>query len=187
MTAAIFALIGVLIAQISLHLIEWTKSRREQQRARRERELSLKRETYLPLVNALSEQMSLFLSIPGTHHTKLAEWKLSPDSQRALGTIGLIGSEQVIDALNQASKQLTRGSMRLIASKMEEVKLVIELEGIESRIKQINDANTQNVNRMKNVARRRQTQSGNSSLHQLRVRTKRGAVARVGCGPRDKI
>jgi hypothetical protein len=148
-TAAIFTLIGVLIAQISLHLVEWTKSRRERERAQRERELSLKRETYLPLMSAFTEAITLFLSLPQIHYNKLAEWKLSTESQRSLAVISLIANEPVMNAVNKASKQLALGTVRLMASKMDEAKLAIELEAIESQIKQFNEANAQNLSRLK--------------------------------------
>jgi hypothetical protein len=134
---------------VSALLLEWVKSRREWKSRERDRELTLKKETYLPLVNALTEGMTLFLSIPQTPHAKLADLKLSQDAQNALGATGLIASERVLAAVNAASKQLGGGIMRLMTFKLDEAKLSLELENIESRLKQLNDASRLIVDRMK--------------------------------------
>lgn len=147
--AAIGGLIGSVMGLASTHLIEWVKSRRDWKSKERARELELKRDAYLPLVNAFTEGMMVFLSIPTTHYSKLAELKLSREAQNALGATGLIASERVISAVNEASKQLARGNFRLMTAKLDEAKLAIELENIESRIKQINDGNRLIIDRMR--------------------------------------
>jgi len=150
-TGALIALTGVLLTQVSLHVIEWIRTKRDRERAQRERQLLLKRDAYLPLVHAFAEGMTLFLSIPQTHHSKLSELKLSQDAQNALGTASLIANERVISAVNNASKQLARGSLRLMTAKIEEAKLGLDIENLNLRIKQLSDASRLIIDRMKSL------------------------------------
>ena len=146
---AIIALSGVLITMISTHVIEWVKSSRERETARRQRELSLKREIYLPLVQAFTEGVTLFTSIPGAHHSKLSELTLSKSSQNALAAKDLIGSDSVMIAVNSASKQLAQGILRLMTLKLDEAKLAIDLENLQTRINGLNSENRLIIDRMK--------------------------------------
>src|SRR5260370_30601437 len=118
--AVIGGFIGSVLGLGSALLLEWVKSRRESKSRERERELTLKKETYLPLINAFTEGVTLFLAIPPAHYSKLADLKLSQAAQNAIGAIGLISTERVLRAVNAASKQLGGDSMRLMTLKLDE-------------------------------------------------------------------
>ncbi|NJD90535.1 MAG: hypothetical protein FIA91_03320 [Geobacter sp.] len=148
---AIIALSGVLLTLLSTHVMEWVKSSRERENAGRQRELSLKREVYLPLVQAFTEGMSLFTSIPGAHHSKLSELTLSRQSQNALAAKDLIGSNGVMVAVNSAAKQLAQGMLRLMTLKLDEAKLAIDLENLQTRINSLNSENRLIIDRMQTL------------------------------------
>lgn len=147
--ALIGGLIGSVLGLISTYVMEWVKSRRDWKTKERTRELELKRDAYRPLVNAFTEGMTLFTLIPQTHYSKLADLKLSSEAQNAIGGSGLIASAPVIGAVNTASKQLAQGCFRLMSAKVDEAKLAMELDSIDARIKQINDANRLVVDQMR--------------------------------------
>lgn len=148
---ALLALSGVLMTLISTHMNEWIKALRDRENAQRQRELSLKRDVYLPLVQAFTEGMTLFTSIPGAHHSKLSELVLSRESQNALAAKDLIANNAVMAAVNAASKQLTQGLMRLMTPKLDEAKLAIDLEHLDVRINRLNNDNTLIIDRMKTL------------------------------------
>jgi len=148
---AILALSGVLMTLISTHINEWIKALRDQKNTQRQRELSLKRDVYLPLVQAFTEGMTLFTSIPGAHHSKLSELVLSKESQNALAAKDLIANNAVMTAVNAASRQLAQGIIRLMAAKLDEAKLVIDLEHLEMQINRLNNDNTLIIDRMKTL------------------------------------
>jgi len=135
---ALIALSGVLLTQISVHIGDWIKSAREQGQAQQQRELSLKRDIYLPLVHAFTEGINLFIAIPQADHSQLAELKLSQTAQNALAAKDLIASDCVMSAVNSAAKQLAQGTMRLMALKMDEAKLAIDLDYLSKRINELN-------------------------------------------------
>lgn len=144
----ILALSGVLMTLVSTHVNEWVKASRDRTNAQRQRELSLKREVYLPLVQAFTEGMVLFTSIPSAHHSKLSELVLSKESQTALAAKDLIGNNAVMVAVNAVARQLAQGVARLMTLKLDEAKLSIDLEYLEVRINQLNNDNKLIIHKM---------------------------------------
>lgn len=145
---AILALSGVLMTLISTHINEWVKSSRERKHTQKQRELSLKREIYLPLVEAFTEGVTLFTSIPGAHHSKISELTLSRQSQNALAAKDLFGNNAVMIAVNTAAKHLAQGVIRLMALKLDEAILSIDLENLDTRINGLNSYSRLIIDRM---------------------------------------
>lgn len=148
-TGVIIGLVGGLFAQIAIYLQDWIRSQRETKRKEHERGLELKRDLYLPLINAFTEALTLITSIPQKEPADLSSIKLSQEAQNALGSAGLIASNNVIVAVNAASRQLTQSLMRLMAHKIDEAKLAMELDGLAKQINELNTANRIIIDRMK--------------------------------------
>jgi len=147
-TGAIIALVGVALTLISGHIFEWIKASRAKKESQRQRELDLKRELYLPLVQAFTEGVNLFIAIPQAHHTKLADLRLSQAAQNALAAKDLIANERVITAVSTVGKQLVLGLQKLMLVKLDEVQLAIDLECLSKRISELISENRLIVDRM---------------------------------------
>lgn len=143
---SIIGIAGVLLGLLSGHFGEWLQSKRHRSEQKRERELTLKRELYVPLVAAFTECNALLASIPSAPHDSLGTFKLSPTGQNALAAKDLIANKAVILLAGAVSKQFALGLMRLMLLKIEEGKLAIDLDLISKRINQLNTENSE-INR----------------------------------------
>jgi len=146
---ALIALASAMLTQLFNLFADRLKAGREQKHLRRQRELSLKRDIYLPLVHAFTESLSLFIAIPSTHHSKIVELRLSQAAQNALAEKDLIANDSVMAAVQVAAKQFSQGIARLMLLKMDEVKLAIDLDYLTKRIDDLNSANRLLVDRMR--------------------------------------
>jgi len=146
---AMLALAGVLLTLISHHISEWIRSSRDRRQSERQRELSLKHDNYLPLIQAIAEGITLYNSIPGAHHSKLSELTLSKESRNAFATKDLIANSAVMSAVITAAKQFGEGMIRLMTVKMDEVKLSIDLENIATRINELKAENRLIIDHMR--------------------------------------
>ena len=146
---AIIALSSVVLTLISGHITEWIKASHAKKEAQRQHELGLKREIYLPLIQAFTEGVNLFIAIPQTHHTKLADLRLSQAAQNALSAKDIIANERVIAAVSTVTKQLVLGLQKLMLIKLDEVKLATDIEDLSKRISELISENRLIVDRMR--------------------------------------
>lgn len=146
---ALIALSGVLLTQVSVQIADWIRSSRERKQAQRDRELSLKRDIYVPLVHAFTEGVNLLIAIPQAHHSKLTDLRLSQAAQNALAAKDLIASDRVMSAVNIAANQLAQGTMRLLTLKLDEATLSIDLDHLSTRINELNADNRLSIDRMR--------------------------------------
>ena len=86
---------------------------------------------------------------PQVHHSKLSDIKLSQSAQNALAAKDLIVNERVMNAVYKTSKQLSKGILQLLALKMDEGKIAIDLDYLALRINDLNNENRLGLERMR--------------------------------------
>ncbi|HEX7997314.1 MAG TPA: hypothetical protein VF528_02765 [Pyrinomonadaceae bacterium] len=149
--AALLAIGGFFVTQLSLHIAEWIKASREWKKAQRERQMTLKRELYLPIIEALTEIHHFFLAIPQVHYSKFSELKMPEKAQKSLAVQYIIANDPIMIAINNVSRQIAESIMRLMVLKMDEAKLAMEFDHLTTRIKELSGDNRLILDRMKEL------------------------------------
>lgn len=145
---AVLALSGVLLTLIATPLLDWWKDTLGQRAAKKQRELELRREAYLPLVSAYTEGMGLLGRIMTVSPDKLGDIRLSRESENALAIKDVVASGEVLEATAQATKCLGVAIMKLVAFKSKESIICIDLTSVSTRIDQLNKNNEEILGRM---------------------------------------
>lgn len=145
---AVLALSGVLLTLIATPLLDWWRDRLGRRAAKKERELQMKREAYLPLVAAYTEGMGLLARILAVPPDKLTEIRLSRESENALAIKDLVVSGVVLETTAQATKAMNAAIMKMMAFKAKESMLSVDLSNVSKRIDQLNKNNEEILGRM---------------------------------------
>ncbi len=145
---AVLALSGVLLTLIATPLLDWWRDLLGRRATKKERELQMKREAYLPLVAAYTEGMGLLARILAVPPDKLTEIRLSRESENALAIKDLVVSGVVLETTAQATKAMNAAIMKMMAFKAKESMMSVDLTNVSKRIDQLNKNNEEILGRM---------------------------------------
>jgi len=145
---AVLALSGVLVTLIATPLLDWWRGSLAQRAAKKERDLAMRREAYLPLIAAYTEGMGLLARIMAIAPDKLGDVRLSRESENALAIKDLVASGPVLETTTQATKAMNGGIMRMVVFKSKESMIAVDLTNVSTRIDQLNKNNLEILGRM---------------------------------------
>jgi len=136
-------LLGVIIGLLSGHVAEWIKWKSQNRKDKKARELELKRELYLPLAAAFTEGMDLIARVSEAPANSLSALKLSQESQAALAAKDFVANDEVLFSTGAAANAFAQGMLRMMAIKVREAALSVDLEYLTLRIEQLNSDSAQ--------------------------------------------
>jgi hypothetical protein len=119
------------------HALKRLKLELSHQAAQREieRQLALKREIYIPLLEAASNAMSFYAQI-GTVSIELIKQPEPLNSlARHIAKLNIVASKDVVDAVNVSHKQLAIGTIKLFKERFAIEAISAQLSSAESQIK----------------------------------------------------
>lgn len=137
--AATIAVAGVVATQISLHIVEAVKAKRDKTKEIDARKFSLKREMYIGAVASFNEAMDFMNRIPGADHASLGDFKASPESQRAMATLALGSSTRVQGLVWDAGKLGADCLLKMVSLKTREQFLLTEHNRLSSQVTQLGE------------------------------------------------
>lgn len=131
----VVAVLGVVALSLSRAARE--RDSRTERRVVAERELELRRETYLPAAEALAHAQEFIAKYPQLELDREASRVLVDHLAGALGRVQLVGSERVLKACSAASSEFTNAFLSLTAKRRPLAELSEEIEHLDQRVAQL--------------------------------------------------
>lgn len=107
----------------------------QKQQRETERQLALKRETYIPLLEAASSAMSYYGEIATVSMDLIRKPEPINLLSRHVAKLNIVASKEVVEAVNVAHKQIVIGVIKLIKERLAIEAITAQISSVESQIK----------------------------------------------------